>query len=401
MNFRAIKSLTFLIGLVLFIGAFVVIVMAGNLFNPAPYRIVVAGEDIPMYSTLTPDMLAVDEQTMNPKIARQLIHEHELDNYLGGTIVEPIHAGEPLRLMAIVASDTPGAENRLSLALDDPSKVAMVIPVSPDIIPDNIIAGDYVNIQMGVGQIQQMDTFAGADPVAKNEDVALPFAKIVLQNIPILQAQHEQIPNPNYGSGYDDTTAASEAPYIDGELERITVLIPKEAQELLAFSIENGALRFSLVPLIAVKDNLPQPTDGVTWEDFLAFFKAQREAGRNIVAPTPQTPLLKGTSSLTASTNISATGALSESQESTLAPQSLAGVPVQATQEAVASSGAGVISTNETNGGDPSGFSASTDFNTVDISGFILPGILCLISIIILVGGAIMFRASRKKKGAA
>ena len=65
MKLRVWKSLTFFIGLLLFIAAFVVILVAGRIFNPPPYRIVIALQDVPPYTVLTREMLAVDEQTMN------------------------------------------------------------------------------------------------------------------------------------------------------------------------------------------------------------------------------------------------------------------------------------------------------------------------------------------------
>ena len=150
MKLRIWKSLTFFIGLILFIAAFGVILLAGSIFNPPPYRIVVALQDIPPYTTLTRSMFAVDEQTMHARIASRLVHEAEIDQYLGGMAIETIHAGEPLRRNAVVAAGNPAAVHRLSLALTDPSLVAAVIPVDSKIVPDNVTAGDYVNITMGI-----------------------------------------------------------------------------------------------------------------------------------------------------------------------------------------------------------------------------------------------------------
>ena len=79
MKFRIWKSLTFFIGLILFIAAFGVILVAGSIFNPPPYRIVIALESIPPYTTLTRDMLAVDEQTMHQRVASRLVHEAEIE----------------------------------------------------------------------------------------------------------------------------------------------------------------------------------------------------------------------------------------------------------------------------------------------------------------------------------
>ncbi len=79
MGFRALKSLTFFVGLLLFGGAFVALLLFGSLFNPAPYQIVVALEELPAYTVLEPSMLGVDSQTMNSKVAARLVHKGRLD----------------------------------------------------------------------------------------------------------------------------------------------------------------------------------------------------------------------------------------------------------------------------------------------------------------------------------
>ena len=100
MKLRVWKSLTFFIGLILFIAAFGVILVAGSIFNPPPYRITIALKEIPPYTVITRDMLGVDEQTMHQRVASRLVHETEIEQYLGGMAIETIHAGEPLPHMS-------------------------------------------------------------------------------------------------------------------------------------------------------------------------------------------------------------------------------------------------------------------------------------------------------------
>jgi len=228
MGFRALRSLTFFIGLLLFGGAFAAIVMFGAVFNPAPYRLVVALKDLPPYTVLEPSMLGTDAQTMNPKVAARLVQEAELGSYLGGMLIEPIHAGEPLRRMAVVAPDNPAARKRLALALTDPGRVAMVIPAKPDIVPDSVEPGDFVNLAMAVGSVQQSGDGRTAAPAGPNApatpapaslkeaadrtaaSVMPPFAKIVLQDVPVLQVQRQQVQNPNFGVGFGGDQAGDE-----------------------------------------------------------------------------------------------------------------------------------------------------------------------------------------------
>ncbi|MBN1812990.1 MAG: hypothetical protein JXA14_14235 [Anaerolineae bacterium] len=97
----------------------------------------------------------MDEQTMHQRVASRLVHKAEIEVYLGGMVIETIHAGEPLRRNAVVTADNPAAVRRLSLALTDLDMITAVIPVSSGggnaaIIPDNVSAGDYVNVTMGL-----------------------------------------------------------------------------------------------------------------------------------------------------------------------------------------------------------------------------------------------------------
>ena len=431
MRFSALKSLTFLVGLVIFIGAFAALVLAGSLFNPPPYNIVVALQDIPAYTTLTPDMLGTDEQTMNERVAARMVHQGELEKYLGGTVIEPIHAGEPLRRMAVVASDNPAAKKRLALALDDPNTVAMVIPVSPDIVPDTTQAGDYVDIQMGVGQVQQVSNTFGNDNAAveDEEQVVLPFAKIVLQYVPVLQAQHKRIANPNYGVnsfGGGDSGAAAQPAFIDGDLERLVVLIPREAQETLAFAIANGDLQISLVPHIAVENVLPAPSYGVTWEDFLAFFRQERETAAGMIeagaktlpdtsapgaSPAASPSPLTATHTLTPSASMTSANTLSpvQPQPPQNAPGAVAVEPGSQRSIAGAVAGGAPASAPVGAGGGQAAAGSSpteqaaamnSELESLSISSFIMPAVIFVVFIFIVIAGVTMLRKAKKNRPA-
>ena len=257
MKLRVWKSLTFFIGLILFVAAFVVILVAGRIFNPPPYRIVIALQDVPPYTVLTREMLAVDEQTMNPRVASRLVHEAEIDSYVGSLVIETVHAGEPLRRNSVVMPDNPAAAHRLSLALSDPDLVAAVVPVNPKIIPDNVTAGDYVNVTLGVaGNVSQLtptdwsgtanSTAWGAPPAdvatptpvpltptlsltstgplplsGEVPEVVPPLDKVVLPHMQVLHVAREKVPNPNYGMTFGQE-GAQEPPFLEGNIEVAT-----------------------------------------------------------------------------------------------------------------------------------------------------------------------------------
>ncbi len=119
---NVLRSVTFIVGLSLAVGAFVAYLALGGVLNPPPYEVVVAVRDIPPYTIITSDALARDPQTMSGTVARTLVHAKELNRYVGGMAIEHIHAGEPLRKSAVIAADNPAAARRLSLALDDPAR---------------------------------------------------------------------------------------------------------------------------------------------------------------------------------------------------------------------------------------------------------------------------------------
>jgi Flp pilus assembly protein CpaB len=144
-----LRSATLTIGILLAGLAFVGFLMLGGMMAPPPYSVVVAVQDIPAYSTLDPNALGVDAQRINSQVAQTLILREDIDQYVGGFVLENIRAGEPLRKGAIVAPNNPQAINRLALVMTDPDKVAMVIPVDPKTAPSQIAPGDWVDLIVG------------------------------------------------------------------------------------------------------------------------------------------------------------------------------------------------------------------------------------------------------------
>lgn len=156
-----LKSATLVVGLLLAAGAFIAYLALGNVLNPAPYQVVVALRDIPRYTTITREMLAVDAQHVHESIARGYVLREEVDTYLGAVTIEPIYAGEPLSKMRLVTGEGALARKRLSLALEDKDQVAMVIPVKKGQCPQAIYPGDYINIVFGVGNVPPTSGRAG------------------------------------------------------------------------------------------------------------------------------------------------------------------------------------------------------------------------------------------------
>lgn len=419
MKLRIWKSLTFFIGLILFVAAFGVLLIAGSIFNPPPYRIVIALEDIEPYTVITRDALAVDEQTMNQRVASRLVHEEELDHYLGGMAIETIHAGEPLRRNAVVTADNPAAVHRLSLALTDPDVVAAVIPVDPKIIPDNVLAGDYVNVTMGVaGSIGQSAAAWGetvgatwgapsagptptpipftstlpltpTGPLPLSEqvpEVTLPLDKIILSQIQVMHVTRKKVANPNYGMSFGQE-GAQEPPFLEGDIESITILVPTAAEELLYFAVDNGTLHISVVPHIAVLEGA-SPSTGVLWEDIVRFFQEERLRALGVItAPVTTPPSLSPTTPLTAGTTPT---------ESVAPPFLPSPTPAEA---AAAPPTPPPPGEGEPAGGGDDGSEEASLLSTLtgSFSGYLLP--VCIGGALVIGLGAVGFMLMRRRKG--
>jgi hypothetical protein len=322
-----LRSATFTIGLLLAGLAFVGFLMLGGMMAPPPYSVVVAVQDIPAYSTLDPNALGIDAQRINSQVANMLVQREEVDQYVGGFVLETIHAGEPVRKSAIVAPGNPQAINRLALVMTDPDKVAMVIPVDPKTAPSQIAPGDWLDLVVGLapgnisagsnttfsnllapptpvspivsygptptGGVRPVPTVPPNPPLinpATNpgtigaNDMNLPADKVVIQNVPVLAVRFQQVPNPAFtGSGgsfgqSQPSQGTSQPAYIQGDIQTITVLVPRASVELLTFGKDNGRVHAVLLPAKTAEtaNGAQSPTFGITFNDVLAWMMRER-----------------------------------------------------------------------------------------------------------------------------
>jgi hypothetical protein len=336
-----LRSATFTIGILLAVGAFVGFLMLGGVMAPPPYSIVVAVQDIPAYSTLDPNALGVDAQRINGQVARTLILREEIDEYVGGFVLENIRAGEPLRKSAIVAPGNPQAISRLALIMTDPDKVAMVIPVDAKTAPGQIAPGDWLDVVVGLapGNISASSnsTFSNllAPPTAVSpivpfgptpsggsrsaptptpvplppslttglgsvgsSDMNLPADKVVIQNVAVLAVRFQQVPNPAFtgsgaglGQSQPSQTTAQPA-YVQGDIQSVTALVPRSSVELVTFGIDNGRVHLVLLPAKTgqAANGAQSPTFGITFNDVLAWMMRERALASSGQSGNPQPP---------------------------------------------------------------------------------------------------------------
>ena len=282
----------------------------GTLVNPPTTSIVVARVEIPVGTILTREMLGVDDMRLNNQVAAVLVQEADLPLIVGGMNVETIHAFQPVHLSSIVADGNPAAAGRLSLTLTDPDVVAMVVAVNSQTAPQSIVAGDYIDLNFGVGSATFL---AGTLPTAPTPQpfqplpprpvvsatggliltlpapleiqaptpteeprISLPIAKTIVHTVRVLSVVYDEVPNPGY-LGPDGTEPA----IIQGAPIALVVAVPRDAQEIVHFALVNGSIHVAL--LSPRNDNEAEagkriPTLGMSWDDMVALFRLERDA---------------------------------------------------------------------------------------------------------------------------
>jgi hypothetical protein len=139
----------------------------------------------------------------------------------------------------------------------------------------------------------------------------LPADKVVIQNVPVVAVRFQQVPNPAFaGSGSSlgqtsSTQSSAQPAYVQGDIQTITILVPRPSLELLTFGLDNGRIHVALLPAQTAHaaNGAQAPTFGITFNDVLAWMMRERgltSAGNPTQAavsqPTPLTgPTAKST----------------------------------------------------------------------------------------------------------
>jgi len=299
------RSISFVAGLILAVGAFVALFILGQVVNPSPYEVVIVVSEVGPGTPLTLDLVGVDPQSVDPRVAREYVLQDELEAWLGATVIEPLHPGQPLMHAHLVRADNPAAARRLALGLEDAELVAMAIPVNAEIAPQDIRPGDRVDVIYGVGSVglgntaerylypEESSPPAGATveegggvPVfgleptpSPTPDLVFPVAKVCVRDLAVLDVIHEEQPNPAYG-GPDSGEPAT----IPGEVVAVQVAVPREQEEMLHYAVTTGEYRVALLSPNAPEED--DPTLGMTWDDLVAFFWAERQAALDAITDT-------------------------------------------------------------------------------------------------------------------
>ncbi|MEE8391268.1 MAG: hypothetical protein V3S14_10810 [Anaerolineae bacterium] len=297
------RKLQLLLGIILAVGAFIAVLVVGRMSQPTVFDVAVVIREVPAFTPLTPDLVTLDTQSVSPAVAEKYVLADDLDAMLveGAVVVENLHPGQPLMREQVATGVDVEGLSRLAVALDDPDRVILSVPVDQDDLPA-VVPGDVVALFFSAGNVRantlvtytvegvkRMDPTSpptDTQPIRWNQwdepkvvtittELELPVAKW-LSNGVVYRLNQERRENPNYGA----PGMENEPRYIEGELKSLDVVVHRDDAEWVAFALAHGEVQVGVLPAVnkeLVEAGLLPPEPGVTWSDFEDRFFAERD----------------------------------------------------------------------------------------------------------------------------
>ncbi len=298
------RKLQLLLGIVLAVGAFIAVLAVGRAAQPVTFDVAVVVQEVPAFTPLTRDLVTLDTQAVSAVVAEKYVLAEELDAMLaaGAAVVENLHPGQPLMREQVATGAAAEGLSRLAVALDDPDRVILSVPVEQDGMP-SVVPGDVVALFFSAGNVQAhtlvTQTVEGPEPtpepgqavtgthfwgdedetevVTITTELELPVAKW-LSNGVIYRLDRERRENPNYGA----PGMEGEPRYIEGGIEALDIVVHRDDAEWVAFALAHGEVQVAVLPAVTkarVEAGTFLPERGVTWSDFEDRFFAERDEG--------------------------------------------------------------------------------------------------------------------------
>ena len=256
--------------------------------------------NLPAGQPLDKAHLEVRNVYLDPLLVDHYVTVAEADQYLGKIVLAPLTGGELLPKAALGGDGQAAARQRVALALVGEDVSAFLIPVDGANAPASIVEGDYVDITVGLsrgvrgeaalpetaaslntfsaGAVVPFTTGAAATPApndAATSDAAtllMPLAKTVATNALVIAVEREQSQQP-----YSNPDGGTSYTLVAGQVTGLVVNIPRAAQEMIAFALDNGIVRISVLPPSAAGGDVRAPTLGMAYSDYVALFTLDRE----------------------------------------------------------------------------------------------------------------------------
>ena len=282
----------------LILGAVLGVIVAIGIFlfiqstRPMMIEVPVAINDIPAGTVLKADLFRltrisnVDQQTTSRWILLSNWPQAE-----GKVTTSDIRAGFPVARAQVDPNSPDGVESRLSLVLTDTNDYYIVLPTKPDEVGDYLQPGDRIDMIVSLGGMNDgplvlpitqtqgttNQTTEVVDPTANpqipqvmTQTIMPPISKLIMQNMLILRIDRAASGSTAAGSTNQQAAASRST----GDIKRVYVKVTRDQLEVLSFVLNVGRRNIAVRAAMGSQESLP--TDGVTWDDFVRWFYAQR-----------------------------------------------------------------------------------------------------------------------------
>ena len=293
------RMLKLALGIVLAVAAFAGVILIGNLSQPPTYEVAVVVAEVAPFSSLTPDQVQIDAQSLSAAVADKYVLADEWEAMVASgpvVAVEYLYPGQPLMREVVATGENALRVRRLSVALTDPELIILNVPLDPQQVPA-VYGGDAVALYFSAGQIQARTLVtdvvtpaeapgtgpllpagpvlaARTEAVTHTVELELPLTKRLAEGL-VYRLNREQQENPNYGA----PGMEQEPRYVEGQVVSMDVVIHQDAAEWVAFALAHGKVQVGVLPAVAIPQlqagTLPA-SPGATWTDLEAIFFAQR-----------------------------------------------------------------------------------------------------------------------------
>lgn len=298
------RRVQLLLGIVLAVMGFVGVLFVGRLTQPPTFDVAVILQEIPAFTPLDQESVAIDTQSLSPAVAEKYVLAHEWEALLaeGVVTVETLHPGQPLLREQVASGADIEGLSRLAVALDNSNQVILSVPVEQDDLPF-VVPGDVVALFFAAGQVQaetlitytvefegptptpdpvyemeEMGLTAVTEPVTITTELEMPLAKWIANGV-VYRLNREKRENPNYGA----PGMENEPRYIEGQINSLDVVVHRDVAEWVAFALAHGDVQVGVLPALTrlqVESGTFPPGPGVTWTDFEEQFFEEREEVR-------------------------------------------------------------------------------------------------------------------------
>jgi Flp pilus assembly protein CpaB len=252
--------------------------------RPQEVTVPIANEDIPAGTVLRRELFSGVRMANVPAstyqkwvLAAEFTNEAE-----GRTALSDIKAGFPIAKASLDPNSAGGIETRLSLAITGTNEYYVVIPATPDQVGNFVQPGDRVDLLISLGDANRQDSLTiPLTPTLETDENGLitvttpfPVSKLVMQNMKVIRVEREAPRQQNQQAQTAQQAVNRATTQEIRDIKRLYVKVDRDQLEVLSFVLNNGKRNIAVRSADGSEASLP--TDGVTWEDFVRWFYAQR-----------------------------------------------------------------------------------------------------------------------------